>query len=521
LALVNYFVQLGEAGKAERLLRSMDNALRRSPSAPFVQIAREQANAVLAHCLGEPERGAQSVATGLEIAQRCGIFLWNLPLCGAGCMFAFLTGDLVTAQRYVDQMLLQPLECVQTFRSWALCLESALAFETRDLPRALRAGEASLALTTREGPWPEALSRLDLAMTLHALGRDDEADAHLARLAAIAADMKSRQLEFDYLTLAALFAFDRHDDEEGSRQLRAAFELASAKAIMGWQVGVARDGLARLCAKALDAGIETDFVRRIIATRKLTPDATAANLESWPWPVRVYTFGRFALVKGRKPVAFRGKTQKRPLDLLKALIALGGREVSEARIIEALWPEAEGDAAYYALNMALKRLRELLGQPDAVLLTDRKLTLNPRICWVDAWAFERGLGQPATDHKTIETALGLCKGRFLGTDEAPWGISLRERLHAKFLSGVRSLGGKLEERHQWSEAVAWYQRALHVDDLVEEFYQRLMLCHDRLGQRGTALSTYQRCKRALATRLSVHPSAQTNEIYRRLASLEN
>jgi hypothetical protein len=45
------------------------------------------------------------------------------------------------------------------------------------------------------------------------------------------------------------------------------------------------------------------------------------------------------------------KTQRKPLELLKALIAFGGRAVLEEQLTEALWPEAKGHAAHQAFTL--------------------------------------------------------------------------------------------------------------------------------------------------------------------------
>ena len=49
---------------------------------------------------------------------------------------------------------------------------------------------------------------------------------------------------------------------------------------------------------------------------------------------------------------------------MQALIAFGGTEVSAGVLIDALWPDSEGDAAYHALECALYRLRQLFGARD-------------------------------------------------------------------------------------------------------------------------------------------------------------
>ncbi len=213
---------------------------------------------------------------------------------------------------------------------------------------------------------------------------------------------------------------------------------------------------------------------------------------------------------------FSGKTQKRPLDLLKVLLAYGGRDVEQSRVASALWPQADGDAAAAAFNTNLKRLRTLLGRADAVTLSAGKLALNPHVCWVDAWAFERGSRLAANDHAAATTALAAYRGPFLGMDDRSWSVPPRERLRARFLRGLRKLGSGLEDQGRWDAAAEWYQRGLDAEDSSEELYQRLMICHDHLGQRSEALAVYQRCTKLLKARAGAEPNAKTQGIYERL-----
>jgi DNA-binding SARP family transcriptional activator len=287
---------------------------------------------------------------------------------------------------------------------------------------------------------------------------------------------------------------------------------------------------ARLCVKALEAGIEEDYVQDLIRKRKLIPHEPPLHLENWPWPVKVYTLGRFALVKDGEPLRFSGKAQRKPLSLLKAIIALGGREVQEERVADALWPEVDGDMAHQSLATTLHRLRKLIGYQEAVQLQDGRLTLDPRYCWVDTWAFERMLGQAdglwkQGQEKTDLTAptalasraLELYHGDFLVKEaDDSWTISHRERLRSKFLRGVETLGNRLESVEQWEQAADLYRRGLEVDNLAETFYRRLMVCYHRLDRRAEALVLYDRCKKALLEGLGIDPSPKTESIYQSL-----
>lgn len=54
-------------------------------------------------------------------------------------------------------------------------------------------------------------------------------------------------------------------------------------------------------------------------------------------PIRIFTLGRFSIAIDDRAVRSKGKAKHRPLGLLKALIALGGRDVASSRLCECLW----------------------------------------------------------------------------------------------------------------------------------------------------------------------------------------
>ena len=88
----------------------------------------------------------------------------------------------------------------------------------------------------------------------------------------------------------------------------------------------------------------------------------------------------------------RSPSHQKPLDLLQALVALGGREVDEDKLAELFWSEAEGDAARRNLKINIHRLRKLLPE-NALVWTEGKLSLDARQVWVDVWALERELNR--------------------------------------------------------------------------------------------------------------------------------
>jgi DNA-binding SARP family transcriptional activator len=103
---------------------------------------------------------------------------------------------------------------------------------------------------------------------------------------------------------------------------------------------------------------------------------------------KVKTLVRFEIDVDGKRVVFSGKAQKKPLEMLKAIISLGGKNIPEEQLEDMLWPDSDGDAAHNAFTTTLSRLRNILGRSETIQMIDGKTTLNPHLCWIDIWAFD-------------------------------------------------------------------------------------------------------------------------------------
>ncbi|MDD1749848.1 MAG: hypothetical protein LUO89_08225 [Methanothrix sp.] len=370
------------------------------------------------------------------------------------------------------------------------------------------------------------------AQVKRGVGRPREAWNYLHEAFRLAERLKSKIFEFDGLMIEAQFHFEEGDEALGLVSLRKALALGKAREFTNTCVDQPAV-TAGLCIKALEEGIEVPYVQYIIRKRKLIPEKPPLHLENWPWSLKIYTLGKFELQKDDQPLQFSGRVQKKPLEILKTLVAFGGSEVSEGEITDFLWPDADGEAAHSAFTTTLSRLRKLIGNDKAIELREGKATLDTRYCWVDALAFERisneievefrRIGEDQTerddgDGKILlltEKALGIYRGHFLPADEGYlWATSCRERLRTKFFRLIARLGEYLEKRSRWEKAIEYYQRGLDIDDLAEEFYQHLMICYRQIGQRAKAIETYRRCKRTLTAVLGIEPSLKTQAIYK-------
>jgi len=232
---------------------------------------------------------------------------------------------------------------------------------------------------------------------------------------------------------------------------------------------------------------------------------------------RVHVLGRFRLAEGDTPVAIPPRLRK-PQELLQALIAFGGTEVSAGVLIDALWPDSEGDAAYHALESALYRLRQLLGARDAVRMEGGKVSLNRDQLWVDMWQFEDEMQRPhdpeANDIERIGRLRHLYQGHFLQHEgERPWVLKARHGLRDRLLRAIRDAARECEHAGRWEDAANLYQYGIELDSLNEGLYRGLMLCHQELGDHSDALQAYRRCRELLTRFLGIAPNAKTQALY--------
>ena len=243
--------------------------------------------------------------------------------------------------------------------------------------------------------------------------------------------------------------------------------------------------------------------------------------------VSVFTLGRFSLLLDGKPAEFGRKVPRRALELLKTIIAFGGREIGTTTLMSELWPDVDGDAAQRSFDTTLHRLRKLLGDDRVLVLRDGKLSLDARYCWVDVWAFERLLGQSQrllmrdisgqqvfSLERLTENLMELYQDHFLAKEElTSWSVSLHERLRSKFIHHLVEVGRYMEKHGCWVQAMHCYRKGIDVDDLVEVFYQRLMVCCLATRRFSEGLSVYRRCSQVLSITLGLQPEAESESLH--------
>lgn len=482
---------------------------------------------------GIRDYGYTAAVEALAMADASGIRVVEHHLVARAVFGALCKGELTAAKSHLDRIRFlasgSTTSRLHLFQyhylpGWYFLLSG-------NFPESLREAESSLRISQESGAsaFHQAFSSIVAVHALFEMKRQDEARIYIEKILAFARDFGSPIMEFDGLLLQARLDLDGGDSslaERGLDALRRALALGRAHGYLNTVVWYSA-AVASLCCHALEHRIEEWYVQNLVAKRGLVSDPPPLHLENWPWPIQFYTLGCFSIVKEGKQVEFEAKAQKKTLAMLKALIALGGREVSEQRLCDALWPDAEADDARRNFKVTLHRLRKIIGH-DALLLQDSKLQLDNRICWVDAWSLERMLigspssagAMPLEEHTHLgERALELYQGSFLQDEEGAYAIAPRERLRGKVVRIIATLAERLQREAMHDQALGWYEKGIGVEPLAESFYQGLMRACHVMQRPAEGLAIYERCRKVLGGQLHILPSPDTEALALALRNL--
>lgn len=183
-------------------------------------------------------------------------------------------------------------------------------------------------------------------------------------------------------------------------------------------------------------------------------------------------------------------------------------------LLALFWPEAESGRARNALNQALHRLRQALGEGVLVSRGDGDVGLNPAVFWCDAAAFEQAL-----DRGDLGTALELYRGDllpgfFVGDAREFESWLERERTHLRTRACEGALG--LARQHETSgglrEAARWIRRALDLAPEDEATLRHLLRILDRIPERAAAVRAYEEFAGKLEREIGVQPSSETRSL---------
>ncbi len=299
------------------------------------------------------------------------------------------------------------------------------------------------------------------------------------------------RLEFE----RAEFLHQNGREEEGLAALRKALELGKSSGARRLLLIHPLD--ASLCARALAHDIEPEYTRQLIQLSPVQPPEDL--IPEWPRPLKVVTLGSFQLLKDGEPLALSRKTPRRLFNVLKAIAAFGGCDVPQEKIIDAVWTDEDGDSARQSFDVAVHRLRKLLGDAQAIVVRNGKIGFDPTRCFFDVWGFEKACACKGPPSEAAERGLRLYHGDFLSEDEnLPWAVPLREKLRAQYVKAIETHASAWQSAGDFSHAEELYGAGFAACPDAEPLYQGFFRCCGTTGHKSEAIEAYRRLHVALA-----------------------
>jgi DNA-binding SARP family transcriptional activator len=369
----------------------------------------------------------------------------------------------------------------------------------------------------------------DRAQIYIALDRGDDAQAVLARMVVEQNGHEAKVAGCLHRLLRAWT--NRFADPPGSRQdLEQGLALAqAARYTMFFRLlpGMA----ASVCALALRGDVAPQFVDEVIRSRQLPapPDADG----HWPWPLWLVLLGGFEMRRDGKLEPSSPKTQQKPLELLRLLACARNLSLGTQAVTAALWPDADDASARKSLEMAVLRLRRLLGDATLLRVSDGRVALDTERASSDVQQRRRLIEQieslamrssgPDAGHtlqaeclELMERVIAFSRGELLpGLPPAPWLEAERKRCRDDTVRAAMAAATLMERLQVGPAERELLETALRIEPLAESLVRRLMHAHERDGQRGDALRVFEGYRQQLKG-LGAKPGEQLEAQWRAL-----
>ncbi len=350
LVLIEYQFTLQRFEHLDLLANQVEGAPEFAAAAPMLRARWVHIHGFAHYQAGDLDRAERAWRRSLALAAEFGIASVQMQSSLALARLMLDRGRIDEAEQTVQSMQPQwgagrtaQLIQWQQLRARVQLLRGQAVQALASMDDALRLADA-LAL-----PPAEQATGLSIRIqALMALQRFSEALDLLARLAD---EQRGRDAQVSRTQLALLRAWTLRliDRPESQRQLANGLALAQeCRFTMFFRL--LPDVAAGLCALALRWDVAPLFVLEVIRARAL-PAPMEADAR-WPWPVWLKLLGGFELHGLPATQSTGGKTPHKPIELLHLLACAGGLALRSDSAAQALWPQAETEAARKNLEMA-------------------------------------------------------------------------------------------------------------------------------------------------------------------------
>jgi LuxR family transcriptional regulator, maltose regulon positive regulatory protein len=284
--LAFYHTVSGELTTAQTLVTLLNSDLHSAQVTPLEKLTWLATRAVLECVLLDRQGCLATVEAGREIIEESGVHAMDLRLFSQGITVGLCTGDLSLARQLLDELPTTPILAALD-HSYFCYLLADFKLLQGELAEAIALAElAHSRAKDAGGVIPIAFSLAGLTMALYEDGQLDRVAELIEEGLKITPGVNYFNSHFNLL--AAFFALEKKDVNRARDLLREGFGLAARQGYRlfhPWRDEI----MTRLCREAISAGIEVDYVNRLVSCHNLdiahsdAPNLTPKEIEILNW----------------------------------------------------------------------------------------------------------------------------------------------------------------------------------------------------------------------------------------------
>jgi LuxR family transcriptional regulator, maltose regulon positive regulatory protein len=279
-----------------------------------------------------------------------------------------------------------------------------------------------------------------------------------------------------------------------------------------------------VCNALLEAGLNSPFLERVLNSLPGKRKRLVIN-DVQQTAIHVRCLGNFRVYAGSEEISAERWVSSKARDLLAYFITFRSERIPAERAYDGIWPNKVG-RGLTAFHTALSRLRSALRTGDSslrfILVETGEYHLDAARFNIDVDLFDAALkkARAASDEEIAshwyEQAIEFYQGEYLQNLYYDWLFSERRRLSADYLGALRALANYHYSRQRFTQALELLQRALRVDNLIEDLHCQAMQVFAGMGDRAGLVRQYQELREILEVELGIEPLDSTERLYRRL-----
>ncbi|MDH5230922.1 MAG: hypothetical protein OEY38_12720 [Gammaproteobacteria bacterium] len=475
--------------------------------------------------MGDTEVTKLEASKGLADIEKSGITYWKSIILAQKAFAHLIDGELDNARdikSMLEQSTLPQSQLVESFY-YDICaqleffsgnIETAWAFQRLSIKTAKSLSLSYAQLLHYCGIIP-------LMIEKHNFRSCERICNYLLK---IATPMNAHGIISYTLNMKSYIAIKTNNLSQATANLQKALAIAKSKktvSLTWWLPSQMVD----LYDFALRNNIQTHFVIDCIKKRRLQSHFNLIEYEQWSWRVKIYTLGRFEILVDNRPITMLGKSQRKPLILLRTIIALGIWRVHQSIIAENIWPDADADEGIRSLHINIHRLRKILGHSKTIIVKDGYVGLNPDSVWIDVSLVDfylkklNSLQSGTEDQNIISHCLPRLLERYKdnylenileSSAEQHFAIKLKKR----YTETLKKLSSIAERHENYELAIDLLNKLQLINMTDESIYRRKIAILLKLDRFSEAQYEFQQCREILAKTLGTTPCTELIALFK-------